>query len=425
MALEISEKKGIEEACEFIDRVFSAFRDLELPSPDKTIFDYFDSRKNWQIIDTRINELIEKEILPMLNKIDILVTVDLTGTTVMREKMNEYEELARPRKKILKSSYVHHYNYQGEKVAIFDDGICTGTHTIDVLKSIQKANVENILSFYYIAATEGGKLHLQDFVMKEWKKSIPVFSMATYKSAEGFNNIYGRQICSYMAHTLMPVDKDHFHVDCAVNGAKSAFDFWVISRNLSQRSFIVNTDLWDKNKLKMSIEFPEFSIERGYPCQHIKIKKKMLFKMRLFVNLYRNLLYLVPIVMDYEATPPSIPCELDNPMCLLKNKIKEENDKKTKDDLRMKKIVCLECGHMHSKLRFLRFFAEQFAPRLKEMDIQLTVIDAGWDKIESNYKIPFQDEVNNQIEEVTGGKTIMIDKTQRDHRFLYVPNIYS
>ncbi|MBU7037065.1 MAG: phosphoribosyltransferase [Theionarchaea archaeon] len=440
IALNLGRRKGTEEALKYLDEVFSAFENVECRNPDKTIFDYFYASIDRDELNRTINKLIEEQIIPILDKIDVLVTVDLTGTTIMREKMNEYKELAQPEIKIMKSSYVLDYDYSGKKVAIFDDGIRTAQHTIDVLKTIQKTNIRNIRAFYYIAGTDNGIRKLEDFTEKmsrkrKWAKhSILIHPETTYKNQEEFNTIYGRQICSHMGRTFMPVDKDHFYVECIVEGAKSIFDFWEIAKSLSDSSFIVNTDAWNRNMLKISVEYPHTHVERQPPCPYIRLKDRMLFKMRMFVNLDKNLLYLVPVVMDFGAALSRKPEGMNDRMCLLRNRrdfdksrwkflrnfrlfTKKISDRKMVEE---KEITCQECGHMDAKFEFLKLFIDEFVPELEKSNIQLKVVDAGWDKIESKYDVPLRERVNNEIKKTANERVISVDESPRDHRFLSI-----
>lgn len=420
MSRRATEENGMEEPHKFQKATYLDFMDQECLAPQKTIHYYLKQEESYKEINMAIKKLMSKKIVPVLNDVDILVTVDFTGSIVLKEKKHEYPELSKREDIILKSSYVRDYDFKKKKVAIFDDGICTGSHTKQLLQKLLTKEVKLIHAFYYIGGTNSGICNLEK-EFSSWQKKPLVYAEKNYESETEFQNKYGRLICSFMANVFMPADKDHFFLECRQIGAKSVLDFLNLCKSFSKYTFIVPSRFQDKNKLKISTQLSITNLNEIKQCPYIKLKDQMTFKMRLFVDLTREQLFLVPVIMDFEgrAFPPRESFEKENVECLLQHHDDERvHEIKSDGKLSMREITCLECSHMHLKLEFLEFFLMRFKPFLQEAGIKLEIRDTMWDKIESLYFMNLRGIVERRLNRVINCNNVTLKWTPKDHRFL-------
>jgi hypothetical protein len=366
------------------------------------IFSEFETLKYWAWLDNHVNEFFETKFLPSLDKFDLIVTIDRKATTILKTKREKYPQLKEV--KILKSSYVgKREEYEGKRVAIFDDSIRTGKHSIDVIRVISKYAAS--FRIFCIACLESGK-HNVKRSLGETSSDFEIEEQIIYEDENKFNNEFGKAICAYMLHLQIPSDKDHFYVECVLeerkepsraNGSRS-MDFIEILREMGTEPFIINDDMWNENRLKISSHFQNLvEVENIQP--RLKFKKGMTFKMRIFLRLDESKLFFVPIPMDLIILrswrekirlPTEENCNLEVRLC--------DCSEKNAIDLDLYKHKCEECVHLNLKLRFLKYFLSQLDEILSRKTFRILITRTRWDKVEGNYPtVRIHDIMNDMV----------------------------
>lgn len=368
------------------------------------IFKEFESLKSWKWLDSQIDEFFEKKFLPSLDKFDLIVTIDRKATTILKIKRRKYTELEKI--DILKSSYVgDREKYEGKRVAIFDDSIRTGKHSIDTVRVVSRFATS--FKVFCIACLETGKNN----VRKSLEKIPPDFGIEQqilYRDEKEFNDEFGKAICSYMLHLQVPSDKDHFYVECLIEKKKlhegkriKSMDFIELLHKMGTRPFIVDNDEWNDDRLKISSHFENLSEVENIQA-NLDFRKGITFKMRLFLRLDENTLFLVPIPMDLILSkswkhriglPTKGKCNLEVRLC--------DYEEKETIDHSLKKHRCEECLHLNLKLRFLEYFLNQFDKVLFEKEFDIYISNTRWDKVEGNYPVKIHEIVDEMVKDLT------------------------
>lgn len=368
------------------------------------IFKEFESLESWKWLDNQIDEFFEKKFLPSLDKFDLIVTIDRKATTILKIKRKKYAELEEI--DILKSSYVgDKKRYRGRRVAIFDDSIRTGKHSIDTIQIVSQSAAS--FRIFCIACLETGKENV-----KKSLRNVPadfgIEQQILYRKEKKFNDEFGKAICSYMLHLQVPSDKDHFYVECLIE-KKEGFpekmkvrsrDFIELLHKMGTVPFIVDTDEWNDDRLKISSHFENLDDIENIQS-HLKFRRGITFKMRIFLRLDESILFLVPIPMDlivWKSWKQRLGFSIRK-KCSLNVRLCDYEEEETIDH-DLKRHMCEECLHLNLKLGFLRYFLCKFDEVLSGKEFGMSISRTRWDKVEGNYPIKIHELVDAMVKDL-------------------------
>lgn len=382
------------------------------------IFKKFESLKSWKLLDKQIDKFFEEKFLPSLEEFDIIVTIDRKATTILKVKRKKYPKLYSI--DILKSSYIgEKEKYHKKRVAIFDDSIKSGRHSIDTVLAV--ADDASYMKIFCIACLKDGEKNVKREVKKVRPDvEIEIEKQIAYEDEEKFQAEFGKAICAYMLHLQIPSDKDHFYVECGIRWKKetgtkkriSYLDFIELFRKMDVEPFIVDSDEWNYDRIKISSHFEKLDkVEDIHPI--FSFRRGIKFKMRIFLRLDENIVFLVPISMDLiimKSLKQKIRLLMLKEKCDMDVKLCGHKERKTVDS-ELERYICEECIHLNLKLRFLEYFLHQFDDVLSEKEFMISLLSTRWDKVEGNYPI----EIHKLVTKMVNGLDNIYSEIKPDH----------